>query len=151
MEEVHIQGKGISAPSPLAAGEGMNQKKDYKNDLPSLKRQNLNLLKEREVLRDEVRILTEEREDRCKKLQEMWGDMTNIKRFVEMVMEVKAGDRDWDGLVDTVKTLVTSYVRIDVSEHRLNDRISDIRRELMAERAKSLWTRIKERFFRAEV
>lgn len=149
MEEVHCQGKGISAPSPLEAGKWMmNQKRDYKNDLPSLKRQNLNLLKEREVLRDEVRILTEEREDRCKKLQEMWSDMTDIKRFVEMVIEVKVGDRDWDGLVDTIESLVTSYVRLDVSEQKLNDRISDIRRELTAEQAKSVWTRIKERLFR---
>jgi benzoyl-CoA reductase/2-hydroxyglutaryl-CoA dehydratase subunit BcrC/BadD/HgdB len=124
----------------------MTAKKDYKNDLPSLRRQNLNLLKEREILRDEVRILTEEREDRCKKLTELWGNLTDIKRLVEMVREVPPGEKDWDGLVDAVDAFCNDYVRLDVSEHKLNDRISDIRRELMAEKSKSLWTRIKERF-----
>jgi len=124
----------------------MTAKKDYKNDLPSLRKQNLNLLQEREVLRDEVRILTEEREDRCKKLTELWGVLTDIKRLIEMVREVKPGDSDWDGLVDAVEALCNDFVRLDVSEHKLSDRICDIRRELMAEKSKSLWTRIKECF-----
>jgi len=124
--------------------------KDYKNDLPSLKRQNLKLLQEREILRDEVRILTAEREDRSKKLQELWGDLTDIKRYVEQVREVQHGDRDWDGLVDSVESLVTEYVRLDVREVSLQNRIEDIRRELLDEKSKSLWTKIKE-FFHAKV
>jgi predicted nuclease with TOPRIM domain len=127
----------------------MRAKRDFKNDLSSLKRQNLNLLREREILRDEVRILTAEREDRCRKLTELWVTLTDIKRLVEMVREVplaKESGKDWDSLVDAVEALCNDFVRIDNSERKLNDRISDIRRELMAEKAKTIWDRIVSRF-----
>ena len=150
MEDFHGKGESVSAPSPAEGDVQVKASKDYKNDLPSLKRQNLKLLQEREILRDEVRILTAEREDRSKKLQELWGDLTDIKRYVEQVREVQHGDRDWDGLVDSVESLVTEYVRLDVREVSLQNRIEDIRRELLDEKSKSLWTKIKE-FFHAKV
>jgi predicted nuclease with TOPRIM domain len=123
----------------------MKSKRDYRNDLPSLKKQNSNLLKERETLRDEVRILTTERDARCAKLTELWGTLTDIKRLVEMVREVipvsETGE-DWDGLVNAVESFCNDYVRLDVSERRLNDRICDIRRELAAEKSRSILSRI---------
>ena len=128
-------------------------KKNYKDDLPSLKRQNLKLLAEREVHRDEIRILMQEREGRNKKLTELWGNLTDIKHLVELTREVPPGDTDWDGLVDAVESLVNDYARLDVDNHKLGDRIEDVRRDLIAERSKTwirrLWESIKGVFHAA--
>lgn len=139
----------------------MDKKKDYKNDLPSLKRQNTNLLKEREILRDEVRILVSEREDRNKKLGQLWSVLTDIKRQIEQIVEVpqsEGTDSDWDPLLRAVESALNEYVRLDNLSVRLAGDVGELKSDkhwldaqLDYERNRStlerLWSSFKRRWF----
>lgn len=55
--------------------------KDYLQDPVSLRKQNTKLLREQGRLRDQTRALLDERAEKDKALQELWGELHDILRY----------------------------------------------------------------------
>jgi hypothetical protein len=82
-------------------------KKQVYTDVTSLKKRNRKLLAEREVLRDEIRALVEERAVKDRELVRLQGEVTDITRLIRAATFVAAPE---PGFV-TALGLVTWYLK----------------------------------------
>jgi hypothetical protein len=85
----------------------MAKRRNYAIDPTSLQNRNQKLLREREVLRDEIRALVDEREVKDRELVRLQGEITDITRLIRAATFVAAPE---PGFV-TALGLVTWYMK----------------------------------------
>jgi chromosome segregation ATPase len=126
--ESYSTAQAEGSPQSLST-TGERMKKDYTNHLPSLRRQNVKLLKEREVLRDEIRTLSNERDSRSQKITELWGVLTDIRNQISQTIIIGPAQsgKDWVPLQKAVEKLVSYYIQLDVENVRFLHDIEDLK------------------------
>lgn len=138
----------------------MKGRRDYKNDLPSLKAQNRKLLAEREVLRDQTRTLLEEREQKDKALVKLWSIMADVKKELSFIMPIP-DQMEWEELPSWVERLAREMVSAKAAEEKSRkvalesddraasffDRLAQVQTQPLC---RLVWERLKRRFTRVK-